>query len=161
MRSFFIALLLLIATMANAQTIERVAFSSAASGNDHFQPMVGAAFGLSASGAGGSLTITSEYGENVFHNEMSQPTENGYIPIAEGISVYPNPADYVVNIAIGKAANTDGAKSVEIYDISGRLMFAKPFDGTGSEVSVDVSSLKAGTYILKVGKAKAKMVKEN
>lgn len=159
MRSFFIALLLLIATMVNAQTIERIAFSSAASGNDNFQPMVGAAFGLSASGAGGSLTITSEYGENVFHDEMPQQIENGYIPIAEGISVYPNPADYVVNITIDKVANTDGAKSVEIYDISGRLMFTKQFDGGGCEVSVDISNLKVGTYILKVGKAKAKMIK--
>ncbi|MBO4874713.1 MAG: T9SS type A sorting domain-containing protein [Bacteroidales bacterium] len=161
MRRFFVALLLLIATMTNAQTIERVAFSSAASGNDNFQPMVGAPFGISASGFGGSLTITSEYGENVFHDEMPQSTEEIHIPIAEGISVYPNPTDYVVSIVIGESANLDNAKSVEIYDMSGRLVINKPLNVANGEVSVDVSSLKPGTYILNVGKAKARMVKSN
>ena len=141
--------------IGKAQTIERVSFQSAAGGNDNFQPVVGAPFGMSAGGTGGSLTITSEYGEQVFHDEI--PTENGLIPIAEGISLYPNPADYVVNIVVGETASLGEDASVEVYDLGGRLMLSQKV-GQG-EISLDVSALKSGTYLIKLGKATAKMVK--
>jgi len=54
------SVLLLIVVTLNAQTIESVSFPSVAGGGDNFQPVVGAPFGVSASGSGGSLTITSE-----------------------------------------------------------------------------------------------------
>ena len=157
MRRFFLAfpLLLLMAAMLNAQTIERVSFQSVAGGNDRFQPVVGAPFGVSAGASGGSLTITSEYGEEVFNDEI--PTEDGRVPIAEGISLYPNPADYVVNILVDNAAALGSDATVEVFDLGGRLMMSQRV-GEG-EVSLDVSALKAGTYLIKIGKATAKMVK--
>ena len=142
---------------ANAQTIERVSFQSVAGGNDSFQPVVGAPFGLSAGGSGGSLTITSEYGEEVFQDEMPQSVEDGRVPIAEGISLYPNPVDYVVNIVVGETASLAEDATVEVYDLGGRLMLSQRV-GEG-EVSLDVSALKSGTYLIKMGKATAKMVK--
>ena len=143
------------AAMLNAQTIERVSFQSVAGGNDRFQPVVGAPFGVSAGASGGSLTITSEYGEEVFNDEI--PTEDGRVPIAEGISLYPNPADYVVNILVDNAAALGSDATVEVFDLGGRLMMSQRV-GEG-EVSLDVSALKAGTYLIKIGKATAKMVK--
>ena len=147
--------------MSYSQTIERVEFSSVSGNSDNFQLVVGAPFGVSANGNGGSLTITSEYGESVFHDEMSQSIEDGHVPIADGISVYPNLADYVVNIVIGEAANLDGANTVDLFDMGGRLVITKPLNGIAGEISVDVSSLKVGTYLLKIGKATARMVKGN
>ena len=157
MRRFFLAfpLLLLMAAMLNAQTIERVSFQSVAGGDDRFQPVVGAPFGVSAGGSGGSLTITSEYGEEVFNDEI--PTGDGRVPIAEGISLYPNPADYVVNVAIDNAAALGSDAVVEVFDLGGRLMMSQRV-GEG-EFSLDVSALKAGTYLIRLGKATAKMVK--
>ncbi|MBR5983010.1 MAG: T9SS type A sorting domain-containing protein [Bacteroidales bacterium] len=152
-----VSLAWILCPVANAQTIERVSFQSVAGGNDRFQPVVGAPFGVSAGASGGSLTITSEYGEEVFHDEMPQSVEDGRVPIAEGISLYPNPADYVVNILVDNAVELGSDATVEVFDMGGRLMLSQRV-GEG-EVSLDVSALKAGTYLIRIGKATAKMVK--
>ena len=152
-----VSIAVMMVAMGKAQTIERVSFQSAAGGNDNFQPIVGAPFGVSATCSGGMLTITSEYGEEVFYDQMPQSVEDGRVPIAEGISLYPNPADYVVNIVVGEAASLVEDASVEVYDLGGRLMLSQRVEQ--GEVSLDVSALKAGTYLIKLGKATAKMVK--
>lgn len=151
--------LVLMASAAYSQTFESVSFPAAVGGNDNFQPVIGATFGVSLSGGNGSLTITSEYGEQVFHD--GNLTENVQIPIAEGISVYPNPADYVVNIVVSEASNLGDAQNVEFYDMSGKLVLTRSLNGQEGEFSVDVSVLKAGTYLMKIGTATASMVKGN
>ncbi|MBO7571271.1 MAG: T9SS type A sorting domain-containing protein [Bacteroidales bacterium] len=143
--------------MLNAQTIERVSFQSAAGGNDRFQPVVGAPFGVSAGASGGSLTITSEYGEELFHDGMLLSIEDGCVPIADGISLYPNPVDYVVNILVDNVTALSNDVTVEVFDMGGRLMLSQKIDE--GEVSLDVSALKAGNYLIRIGKATAKMVK--
>jgi len=152
-----VSVVVMVVAMGKAQTIERVSFQSLAGGNDSFQPVVGAPFAVATSGVGGSLTITSEYGEQVFLDEMPESVEEGYVPIAEGISLYPNPADYVVNILVGNDAELGKDATVEVFDMGGRLMLSQKI-GAG-EFSLDVSALKAGNYLIRIGKATAKMVK--
>lgn len=152
-----VSIVVMMGSMGSAQTFERVSFQSAAGGNDSFQPVVGAPFSVTASGSGGSLTITSEYGENDFHDEIPQTVADGYIPVADGISLFPNPTDYIVNIAVSNAAELGYFASVEVYDMGGRLMLSQNI-GEG-EFSLDVSALKAGNYLIRIGKTSAKMVK--
>jgi len=57
-------------------------------------------------------------------------------------SVYPNPANEVLNIKMGKTmANI---KTAQVYDLSGRLVLAP----TVSDQAISVKSLSTGTYLL-------------
>lgn len=152
-----VSIVVIVVAMGSAQTFERVSFQSAAGGNNCFQPVVGAPFAVATSGSGGSLTITSEYGETDYHDEIPQSVADGYIPIAEGISLYPNPAEYIVNITVYNAVELGNSASVEVYDVGGHLLLSQKI-GEG-EFSLDVSALKAGNYLIRIGKATAKMVK--
>ena len=60
------------------------------------------------------------------------------------ISIYPNPSDDIINVEIENIGNA----TIEIYNISGRLIFSKAFD---SEVEkIDISGFSKGIYIVKV-----------
>lgn len=59
-----------------------------------------------------------------------------------GISVYPNPATDVINIAM--KSNTE-VKTVEIYNLAGMSVYSGK-----AAASVNVSSLPAGVYVVKV-----------
>ncbi|MCD4847697.1 MAG: T9SS type A sorting domain-containing protein [Candidatus Aegiribacteria sp.] len=52
---------------------------------------------------------------------ISQP-QSGTIPELSGIHIYPNPFSYLTTIAFDVPSGTDGAVSLSIYDISGRIV---------------------------------------
>lgn len=58
-----------------------------------------------------------------------------------GLKIYPNPASNVVNIS----SDLLGAKNVEIFDVLGKQVVK-----TTTEQTVNVASLKAGVYMMKV-----------
>lgn len=60
------------------------------------------------------------------------------------IGVYPNP---VVDTACVSAEC--GISSVEVYSISGQLVFSQSETGEASSVNIDLSALVAGSYLLK------------
>ena len=63
-------------------------------------------------------------------------------------SVYPNPATTELHL------NTNSEKSVikniQIFDLTGKEYFIKANKGNGTEVSLDISSLKNGVYVLQL-----------
>jgi len=59
----------------------------------------------------------------------------------DGLNVFPNPAKDIVNIV----SNGVGAKKVMLFDVVGK----KVLDAT-TEETIDVSSLKAGIYMMKI-----------
>ena len=63
---------------------------------------------------------------------------------ANGLSVYPNPVKDELTISIGGKAN--GAATVMLLDMTGKVLKAATMDGT--QLSMNVSELPAGTYIL-------------
>jgi hypothetical protein len=65
------------------------------------------------------------------------------------ISIYPNPATDQLNIQL---SGTDGNVSASIYTINGQLM--KQSGGTGNSFTMDMKSLPAGIYMLKVADAR-------
>jgi hypothetical protein len=69
---------------------------------------------------------------------------NAIFPESISISIYPNPASGTLFIK-GIAANNTGS-FIEIYDMTGRKMFANNITGN----SININSLKTGSYILRV-----------
>lgn len=62
------------------------------------------------------------------------------------ISLYPNPAKDIVYMNISGEGNFD----VEVYDISGSLVYSKEHRTNGqSTIKLDISNLRTGSYIIK------------
>ena len=77
------------------------------------------------------------------------------------IYVYPNPADEELNILFNNLP--DGKNTIEIHDITGRLMFTQEI--TSTNTSINISSLKQGVYMYRIVNdgnviARDKIVKE-
>jgi len=65
-----------------------------------------------------------------------------------GISLYPNPANELINI---NTTSLIGAKTlIQIYNISGQLVIEKELSGYTNIVSLNVKSLTSGMYFVKV-----------
>jgi hypothetical protein len=80
--------------------------------------------------------------------------------LAESLRLSPNPAGNIVKIS--GTCETGGLVTVKIFDMTGRLVMTT---GLGNQPrgsyngTIDVSSLPAGTYLVRSGNAYAKMVK--
>lgn len=70
------------------------------------------------------------------------------LDMTSGFSVYPNPANDIVNLQI----NQDGKYAVKIYDITGKEVLAKApeFLTSSSTLPLNVSSLSQGMYIISI-----------
>ncbi len=126
-----------------AQGIESVTFSAAASSNDNFQPVVGAPYGASFSGANGSLEISASYGQGTYQQST---LSNENITNGQAIRVYPNPTDYLVNIDLSQLPA--GEYRLELLDISAKLIFQKIIQGNIDQI--DLGNLAGGSYLLRV-----------
>lgn len=137
----------------NAQSIERVVFSSAASNNNAFQPIIGTPYGASLSGNNGSLTISAEYGKNTFEesqliiDEEEDSTSTNIKLVTENlIEVFPNPTNLNINIYIVKGINEN--LKAQIYDLKGSLIDSWIIMENNS--TKDLSFLSEGAYVLRV-----------
>ena len=63
------------------------------------------------------------------------------------LDVYPNPAIDIVNIKLN-TLNEDA--DLAIYNMLGKVVMQKPYDFNAESLSIDVSQLTTGIYILKV-----------
>ena len=92
-------------------------------------------------------------------NERDIKTENGFVwksnyVYSVGIelntanlwTVYPNPANDIVNIILGSSII---AESINIYDLSGRLLEQFNINGK-KELQINVSSYPKGTYLMTI-----------
>src|SRR5690606_6335502 len=68
--------------------------------------------------------------------------------INSGFSVYPNPANDIVNLQF----NQDGKFAVKVYDVTGKEVLAKApeFLTSNAALSLNVSSLSQGIYIISI-----------
>ncbi|RRO20858.1 T9SS type A sorting domain-containing protein, partial [Flavobacteriaceae bacterium 14752] len=66
-----------------------------------------------------------------------------------GISIYPNPANDVLNINLGQ--NSSQIENFTLFDLNGRQIYQKQFeDNQTQENQIDVSQLSSGVYLLTV-----------
>lgn len=157
---FFIVVLIACYSIVKAQNLSNIGFYSQSGGNEFVQYSFGGTFGSVLYGENGSLTITSEYVDTLGDTGSltDDDDNNHHVALGEGISVYPNPTAYFVNVTVRDSDCASG--TVEIYDTNGVLVISHPIANYGGEFSVDLSGLANGTYIMRIGKASAKIVKQ-
>ena len=157
---FFIVVLIACYSIVKAQNLSNIGFYSQSGGDEFVQYSFGGTFGSVLYGENGSLTITSEYVDTLGDTGSltDDDDNNHHVALGEGISVYPNPTAYFVNVTVRDSDCASG--TVEIYDTNGVLVISHPIANYGGEFTVDLSGLANGTYIMRIGKASAKIVKQ-
>ena len=72
-------------------------------------------------------------------------------PQVNVLSVYPNPASDVINIALTAEANTE--VTVDIMDINGRVVKSTILNASTAvnEARIEVGDVKPGIYIVRLG----------
>lgn len=158
---FLMAVLTACCSLVNAQNLDNIGFYSQSGGDAFVQYSFGGTFGCVMYGENGSLTITSEYMDTQGDSgSLTDDDNDGRVALGEGISVYPNPAAYFVNVLVRDSDCTLGSSDVKIYDTNGVLVLSRVIDSFGDEFSVDLSGLANGTYIMRIGKTSAKILKQ-
>lgn len=153
---FLIGVLIACCSVTNAQNLDNIGFYSQSGGDEFVQYFFGGTFGSVLYGENGSLTITSEYVGTGDSGSLTGD-DNNRVALGEGISVYPNPTAYFVNVTVRDSDCASG--TVEIYDTNGALVLSRAITNYGGEFCVDLSGLANGSYVMKIGKASAKIVK--
>jgi hypothetical protein len=83
------------------------------------------------------------------------PTGVGSAESTLGLRLWPNPTNGLVNIAWGEV---QGQVSIDVLDLTGRLVLARNAAATGDLLTIDLSTLAAGDYTLSVRHAAGKSV---
>ncbi len=98
-----------------------------------------------AAGKHNSLFIADKNNYRV--RKVYTPPSSGVRDLSAGVvDMYPNPARSTLTITATNAIN-----NIEVYNLSGQLVYAQ--EHNDKAVTVDVSSLVAGTYIVRVNGA--------
>jgi hypothetical protein len=84
------------------------------------------------------------YIDNVRIYETQDPVDLAENTVGE-ITIYPNPSDGVFNLMF----QNDQVRSIEIYEISGKLVRTK--QTSGSRARLDLSNCSPGYYMIKIG----------
>jgi len=66
---------------------------------------------------------------------------------ADSFSVYPNPVNNFVKISSEKISEL---KSIKIYDFTGRIVKTVPVSSPENDMSIDLSNLSSGNYLMKM-----------
>lgn len=169
----FQAVSLLTATNANAGTLNagssntKIVTLSGRRYADHTAPSATGLFSMTwvapAAGSGTVKFYSSGIGANNNGNDDSgdRTTSAASLTILEQIasgisenttpefSVYPNPAQNNLTLF----SNSSSSSTVQIFSLDGKIVMNKNFMISNSGTTIDISSLEAGTYILKVNYA--------
>jgi len=81
-----------------------------------------------------------------------EETGVGIAPVAANddlnFRVYPNPAQNTITISLNSTINTQEF-NIDIFDITGRLVFSRHYYTSAQSFSIDVSKLKKGMYFIR------------
>ena len=143
MKKLLLLLFIGIVGIGTAQTIENVTFSSAASSDDNFQPVMGTPYGASLSGAGGSLEVSASYGESNYEESSLSAEE---LSIQSNIRVFPNPTTYMVNVDLSQLSQ--GEYQLYLVDLQGKVIYQQTT--TEKSIELDMRNYSTGSYVLKV-----------
>lgn len=143
MRLFFFSLLFYLSFDFSSQTIDNITFSTAASSDDSFQPVMGTPYGASLSGAGGSLEVSASYGESNFEESSLSAEE---LSIQTNIRVFPNPSKHTLNVDLNYLTN--GEYNLYLVDLNGKYIYNEKTKQ--KNIQIDMNNYSAGSYMLKV-----------
>lgn len=108
--------------------------------------------GITQPNATFSLSEWDSYAANYCQNLSLNTYENTFTKAS--LKLYPNPAQDILNISL-----QENIENVEIYDISGRMMKVMK-DINKKTVSLNVSDLIRGEYIIRVNGISSKFIKK-
>ena len=96
-------------------------------------------------------------------NTTFEVLSNSVFELDDSISIYPNPTSGNVNINVNDNINSNNTiKSVELYDVQGRLLQTQLLDEV--QTTIDISEKSTGIYFLKItsdkGSKVEKLIKE-
>ena len=102
----------------------------------------------------GDTTINFTF--NSSYTDIELPTDTTATGLPDlnkpGFSTYPNPVRDVITIRADKS--TEIAGNIRIFSQTGALLMTKNLNQGNTEVSLNVSALKPGVYILSIGEGK-------
>jgi len=125
----------------NAQSMDCISFSSVASSNNNFQPVVGMPFSGYLSNANGSLTVSSEYGKQTIEAGIDTMKMIEHSPII----LYPNPTSSVINILFPYDLSIQC--NATLFNLTGNTIANQCISQKVS--SIDMSNFPSGIYILR------------
>ena len=87
---------------------------------------------------------------------VSRPANSGIDALQPvSVSLWPNPATEVVNVRFGSAV---AAAEADLYDLTGRLVSRQAIAQGSTSLTLPVSQLPQGTYLLRIGSNSSKIV---
>jgi hypothetical protein len=107
--------------------------------------------GVVTTTTGNQVTLSLSKGLNtilVSTDKVCQGIIEKDITVSDETLVYPNPFDDILNLNLGN--NVVKTAEVNIYSTDGRIMFTTKYNNAVGPVSLDLSGLKAGLYLLKL-----------
>lgn len=100
------------------------------------------------------LVWTSKPSDAILNNDTSSVTVN-LVGVEEysamqGVTVYPVPASE--NVSFGFEQSTDAPVTINITDVSGRVVYTQQFSavGAGTVITVDLTGFSAGSYFYSI-----------
>jgi len=97
------------------------------------------------------FTLALSPGQNslkVVTDKICQGTVEKLITVSEAVVVYPNPFENVINLNLfDKSIHS---AEIEVRNLEGKMVHMKKYSITNGTVSVDLSNLPSGLYLLKV-----------
>lgn len=103
----------------------------------------------SAGWAGGFNTTAQDGGIYKWNNAMITSVENTIITDENNISIYPVPANDIINLAFGKVDNDNAV--VSIYDLTGKLIITENIKAISNDIiRLDVRREKRGLFFITV-----------
>ena len=70
--------------------------------------------------------------------------------------LYPNPSSNEINISVDNTLTGNSGTTVEVFDLSGQLVIKQAFTPiveTVEPITMDISSLRASMYLVRISKA--------
>ena len=91
---------------------------------------------------GGASKLQEQLNQLSSYNPSSQTATNTMLE--DLVYVYPNPATNFITISC------TNSKSITIYDVTGKTIFAKELDSEVNKAKIDISIIPSGLYLYKV-----------
>nr|WP_294936323.1 PA domain-containing protein [uncultured Flavobacterium sp.] len=92
--------------------------------------------------------FAATYGRGIFSGVFTSTTlSTDDATATNGIRVYPNPSNGILNIAI---ANYSGKVAVSIFDLNGRNVHTQEITDFNAQSTINMDNLQTGVYVVKV-----------
>lgn len=116
----------------------------------------------------GDYNVFVPFGQNGFLSsevitvtDINNPCSTGFsdLDIAFPVKLYPNPVRDVLIIKINNTVFRNGSLPITISDATGRTVVAQRKSSSGNEVTLNISNLDPGMYVISVNNSVSRFIK--